>query len=328
MTKVTQLSVDQAGGVERRRIHLREISGEADAPLETVGQDLRAARLRRGEDLATAARTLKIRRDHLEALEEDRLGALPGRTYAVGFVRAYSEYLGLDPLQTVERFKHEIAGRDDASKTAGFPEQSDETRLPHGWIIIAVIVLGLVAYGLYHLAISADSAGQQQPVAAVPEQILSKARVAAIPHKPPPPPKPAAAPAPSATAAPGTPPATAPANGTDATAALPETPPVTGHVYGQQNASARVVLHVKEATRILVQDEGGRVFINRALEPGDTYQVPNVPGLLLTAQHGNAVEVDLDGQSMGLASSDADPSEALSLDPQAISDRYGNGHHG
>lgn len=327
MTKVTQLSVDQSGGVERRRIHLREISGEADAPLETVGQDLRAARLRRGEDLATAARTLKIRRDHLEALEEDRLAALPGRTYAVGFVRAYAEYLGLDPLQTVERFKHEIAGRDDASKTAGFPEQSDETRLPHGWIIIAVIVLGLVAYGLYHLAISADTAAQQQPVAAVPEQILSKARVAAIPHKPALP-KPAAAPASSTTPAAGTPPSTAPANGTDAAAALPETSPVTGHVYGQQNATARVVLHVKEATRILVQDEGGRVFINRALEPGDTYQVPNVPGLLLTAQHGNAVEVDLDGQSMGLASSDADPSEALSLDPQAISDRYNTGRHG
>ena len=97
MTKVTQLSVEQGSDLERRRIHLREISGNADAPLETVGQDLRTARQRRGEDLATVARVLKIRRDHLEALEEDRLAALPGRTYAVGFVRAYADYLGLDP---------------------------------------------------------------------------------------------------------------------------------------------------------------------------------------------------------------------------------------
>ncbi|MEI9886891.1 MAG: putative PEP-binding protein [Rhizomicrobium sp.] len=50
-------------------------------------------------------RRLKIRKDHLEAIEEDRLDALPGRTYAVGFVRSYADYLGLDVGQCVERFK-------------------------------------------------------------------------------------------------------------------------------------------------------------------------------------------------------------------------------
>ena len=96
MTKVTHLTLDEGGGLSRQRIHLREISGEADTPLETVGQDLRAARLRRGDDLATVSKALKIRKDHLEALEEDRFDALPGRTYAIGFVRSYADYLGLD----------------------------------------------------------------------------------------------------------------------------------------------------------------------------------------------------------------------------------------
>ena len=40
------------GGADRRRIHLREISGDSESPLETVGQDLRAARLRRGDEIA------------------------------------------------------------------------------------------------------------------------------------------------------------------------------------------------------------------------------------------------------------------------------------
>src|ERR1700691_3682921 len=105
MTKVTHMTLDEGGGLSRRRIYLREISGESDTPLETVGQDLRAARLRRGDDLATVSRALKIRKDHLDALEEDRFEALPGRTYAVGFVRSYSDYLGLDPVQCVGRFK-------------------------------------------------------------------------------------------------------------------------------------------------------------------------------------------------------------------------------
>ena len=70
MTKITQLNIDDKG--KRRRIHLREISGDSDAPMDTVGQELRAARLRRGDDLATVSRSLKIRKDHLEAVEEGR----------------------------------------------------------------------------------------------------------------------------------------------------------------------------------------------------------------------------------------------------------------
>src|ERR1700679_2876480 len=138
MTKVTQISLDEGGGLNRRRIHLREISGEADSPLETVGQDLRAARQRRGDDLATVSRNLKIRKDHLEALEEDRFEALPGRTYAVGFVRTYSDYLGLDAVQCVERFKREIAGRGEAPVSGSISPDMEERRLPQGWIVIAV----------------------------------------------------------------------------------------------------------------------------------------------------------------------------------------------
>ena len=46
MTKFTQMAANEDDGSSRRRIHLREISGDEN-PLETVGQDLRAARIRR-----------------------------------------------------------------------------------------------------------------------------------------------------------------------------------------------------------------------------------------------------------------------------------------
>src|SRR3954469_1551440 len=112
------MSLDHDGnaekdGLNRRRIHLREISGDSEAPLETVGQDLRAARLRRGDEIAQVSRALKIRKDHLEALEEDRLEDLPGKTYAIGFVRSYARHLGMDSAVYVERFKQEISGRAD-----------------------------------------------------------------------------------------------------------------------------------------------------------------------------------------------------------------------
>jgi cytoskeleton protein RodZ len=356
MTKVTRLTLDQEGGLQNRRIHLREISGDIDAPLETVGQDLRAARLRRGDDLATVSRALKIRKDHLEALEEDRLDALPGRTYAIGFVRSYADYLGLDAVQSVERFKAEIAGRSDHSTPQVQVIDEDEHRkLPQGWKIIAGVVIVLLIYGAYHLVVSADQM-LSQPTTPPPPQAAAKpvvaAKPAAKPHVAAPsttvvgtntingqaippggatpvpgqPAVPGAAPAPGTTTATTTPGTIAPTNGlmpSGDTATAPALPP--GQVFGEQNKSARVILRVHEATRILVQGADGKVFINRALKPGDTYQVPNLVGLTLTTPNAGAVELDLDGASMGYAGKAQEVKDGVSLDPQAVVDRYNGG---
>ena len=64
MAKVTRLTLDSSGGLERRRLKMPDIT-EADAPLNTVGQDLRKAREQRAEDLAQVSAALKIRKDHL-----------------------------------------------------------------------------------------------------------------------------------------------------------------------------------------------------------------------------------------------------------------------
>lgn len=345
MTKVTRLTLDNEGGLDRRRIHLREISDEMDAPLDTVGQDLRTARLRRGDDLATVSRALKIRKDHLEALEEDRIDALPGRTYAVGFIRSYADYLGLDAVQCVERFKAEIAGRNDSAIEPITVIDEDETRrMPYGWKAMAVAVVALVLYGAYQLAASADRM--------LNEPAVTPAPVVQHPVRKPPP-KPAEqsqlaltqpltqpldttipvgtgvagqtdpnAPAATAPAAgqqpqPGAPNAAQPAAATPAPPPLPQ-----GQVYGDSSKPARIILKAREATRILVQGPDGRVYQNRLLKPGDTYRAPNVPGLTLTTPNAGAVEVDLDGLPMGTAGRSQETTEALSLDPQSIMDRY------
>jgi cytoskeleton protein RodZ len=327
MTKVTHLTLDEDGALNRRRIHLREISDDADTPLETVGQDLRAARLRLGEDLATVSRSLKIRKDHLEALEEDHFEQLPGRAYAVGFIRSYSDYLGLDAVQCVERFKLEIAGRGEAQLPI-VENPVDERKLPHGWIVIAAVVTGLVVYGAYHLAMSADTLANQ-PVAAVPEQIAPK--VAAV-QKPAPFHIMPAAPAASVPSAASAPPAATPAPNQVAT--LPPQPATTtppaaalpqGHVYGAQNRNSRVVLRLRSASHITVQGPDGTIYLNRALLPGDTYNVPLIPDLTLTAGDGSAVELDLDGQAMGLASKNGGAAEGLLLDPQSVADHANAG---
>ena len=337
MTKVTRLTLDDEGGLDRRRIHLREISGDLDAPLETVGQDLRAARLRRGDDLATVSRALKIRKDHLEALEEDRMEALPGRTYAVGFTRSYADYLGLDAVQCVERLKAEIAGRSDETVPAITVIDEDEPRrLPQGWKIIAGVVLLLVLYGAYQLAASADRMLNEPVTAAPPQQMMP--RPAAVARQRPAPAGSVVAqqqPPAESTADPAAPPldqtpapqAAAPDSSQLQSSGVTEPLP-RGQVYGAQNSNARVVLRMRQAARILVEGPDGTLFINRALKPGDTYQVPNVVGATLTTSNAGAVELALDGTAMGLVGKNNETTEALSLNPQAIMDRRNSGRFG
>jgi cytoskeleton protein RodZ len=331
MTKVTRLTLDDDGNMKSRRIHLREISGDSDAPLETVGQDLRAARLRRGDDLATVSKALKIRKDHLESIEEDRLEALPGRTYAVGFVRSYADYLGLDSGQCVERFKAEIAGREHAGATPPVTviDEDEHRRLPQGWKIIAGVIVLAMLYGAYYI-VSSTSSMLSQPVTPPPPASLAQ-RTPSAPPAAVPPPAPAAnttAGSPAPTALPPTTPAvtTAPNAATPAPAApaAPDNLP-PGQSYGRQNVGSRVTLRVHQTTRIVVQGQDGTVYINRSLNPGDTYQVPNLVGLSLNAANANAVEIDLDGSPMGYAGKDSGVAQRVSLDPQAIADRQRGG---
>ena len=69
-----------------------------------IGNSLREARLRQGYELPRVEADTKIRAKYLRALEEERFEVLPGETYVKGFLRTYSEYLGLDGQLYVDEF--------------------------------------------------------------------------------------------------------------------------------------------------------------------------------------------------------------------------------
>ncbi|HWC63203.1 MAG TPA: helix-turn-helix domain-containing protein, partial [Rhizomicrobium sp.] len=294
MTKITQMNFGEDGS--RRRIHLREISGEEDSAFETVGQELRAARMRRGDDLATVSRVLKIRKDHLEAVEQDNFAGLPGKAYAIGFVRSYAGYLGLDPVHILERYKQEISGRHDMPLPTDAGLHAEDSRyLPYGWRILAGVILLALAYGAWHLV-----AGGPTPQPVPPPPSLAPARPQIAGAKSPPPMAPpaidatsgTAVPPPAAGAIPGAPQppkaeaasgpiAAAPTQGTASPApALPAVPnpannssansPAgatgsTGQVYGS-NSRTRVVLRTQGDVRVTVKGPDGTVYLNRDLK--------------------------------------------------------------
>jgi cytoskeletal protein RodZ len=68
---------------------------------------LRVARERKGVDLYRVERDTKIRARHLDALESGDYAALPSAVYIKGFLRNYAVYLGLDPDETLARWRSE-----------------------------------------------------------------------------------------------------------------------------------------------------------------------------------------------------------------------------
>jgi cytoskeleton protein RodZ len=144
---------------------------EPRAP-QTVGMLLRQTRLRQDGDVERIAALLRLKPSYIIAIEEGRYGELPGAAYALGFVRAYAEHLGLDGHEVVRRFKAEAAGlerRQDLALPMPLPERS---RPGGGILLIALIVAGC-AYALWWYFASGERTRPER-VAAPPEEIAPR----------------------------------------------------------------------------------------------------------------------------------------------------------
>jgi cytoskeleton protein RodZ len=112
----------------------------------TIGHELTVAREAAGLAIADVAAQLRIRGEFLAALEEGRPDALPGVTYAIGYVRTYAAFLGLDVEQAVTRFKQEAAGLEQRTQLV-FPSPAPEGRVPGFGLMFASVLLAGMAYG-------------------------------------------------------------------------------------------------------------------------------------------------------------------------------------
>lgn len=77
--------------------------------MKTVGSILKEARVARNIALAQAEQATKIRLKFLKAIESDDYSGLPSLSYAKGFVKNYSEYLGLDSSMVLAFFRRQTA---------------------------------------------------------------------------------------------------------------------------------------------------------------------------------------------------------------------------
>jgi cytoskeletal protein RodZ len=72
-----------------------------------LGSLLTRAREARGLTLEDAERDTRISRRYLQAREAEQFEVIPAPVYARGFLRSYSQYLGLDPQEALAMFPRE-----------------------------------------------------------------------------------------------------------------------------------------------------------------------------------------------------------------------------
>src|SRR5690348_10172446 len=148
-----------------------DLSNAALKRSHSVGALLRQARQGFGRDVGQIGAALRIRSSHLQAIEDGRYEDLPGGTYAIGFIRTYAEYLGLDGPEMVRRFKQEIEGQ-EFKNDLSFPMPVSERRIPAGTILLGGAIVAVCAYGIWYYVSSGDHTRTEQ-VAAVPTALLA-----------------------------------------------------------------------------------------------------------------------------------------------------------
>ena len=151
--------------------------------MRMIGDLLQERREELGLDLDEIGAMLRIKPGYLAALEQGRTHDLPGPAYAIGFVRAYADFLGLDSDAVLTRFKAEAAGV-AAHPDLSLPVPLGERSLPGGTLVLVALILALCGYGIWYY-LSTEERNRPERVAAVPASLAPPPASAAAAASPP-----------------------------------------------------------------------------------------------------------------------------------------------
>lgn len=123
--------------------------------MATLGEKLREAREARGLTLREVADNTRISVRHLEAIEADDYRPLPGGVFNKGFIKAFARYVGVDENEALSDYMRQVnqqgtAAADDETPISRRHEVfvGDEPRRPFLTVVLALIILGLLTWGV------------------------------------------------------------------------------------------------------------------------------------------------------------------------------------
>jgi cytoskeleton protein RodZ len=104
------------------------------------GEILKGERQKSSQSLSDVSSLLRIRRDYLKAIENGTLDSIPGTTYAIGFIKSYSNYLGIDPERYINSLKNKVQNPELKNSNV-FPSSAPEGKIPSMMVISITILI-------------------------------------------------------------------------------------------------------------------------------------------------------------------------------------------
>ena len=250
-----------------------------------VGEILRKTRAYYGLSLNDVEKALRIRAIQLSALEDGRIEQLPGRVYAIGFVRAYSEFLGLDGDKMVHLFKSQLVG-DRQRPEFSLPASASESKIPNVFVLLGSFAGLALMMGLYMI-----SAGpkKQSSIPEVPVSLQVEMAKSELLYDFP------------------------------RLQDLANIEPASG----VQEMESRVVLNVIDNAWVEIRNKDGKAIVSRILKAGDSYHVPNEDGLVMDTGNVGVLEILVDGKVIDPLGEPGDVRRNLSLDPISLLPEHG-----
>jgi cytoskeletal protein RodZ len=242
----------------------------------SVGEILQRTREHYGQSIPQVELNLRIRAAHLIAIEQGDVENLPGRVYAIGFVRAYAEYLGLDGDKMVHLFKAQTIGR-KPKPDLHFPITYKDTKTPNVYIIMGCLagVILLITYW----SMTYNPKNHIEIVPPVPEELkqgsvplLKKSEALKIQNR--------------------------------ISEILAPTP------------KNKMELVVSEDSWVEIKDAKGKILLRQVLNPGDKYIVPDEKGLILSTGNAGGITVFIEGKKVGSLGKPTEVRRNIALNPK------------
>ncbi len=267
-----------------------------------VGEILRRARVHYSLSLPDVEQALRIRASQLDALEMMDMTRLPGRVYAIGFVRTYSEFLGLDGGRMVHLFKTQVMDGGPKRATMNYSVAASESKVPNLYILGGSFAALVVIVGCAFFMTSGGSGGktaedippvtatnsydEQQIMMSFSEpQPLQAAMMAAI----------------------------SPAAGLEKTAVVQESEVV---------AVETLVVTVDDTAWVEIRDGDGKTVVSRVFQIGDSYPIPtDATGWELSTGNAGGLVFTVNGEVLPKLGVKGDVLRHIDLDPEALLDK-------
>ena len=265
----------------------------------SVGEILRRTRAYHNLSLEQVSADLRIRTAQLDAIERSAYEELPGRVYAIGFIRNYAEYLDLDGEKIIHLFKTQAGGR-QTEPELDFPVPASESRMPDYKALSAAALL-LIGLSIAWFWLTRDnSSASMLSIPEVPASLEKKVSKAKEKGK------------------------LDVSKGDDKVSPSPgksaSRPETHQNTEAGQDKNGNIILKATAEVWVEIRNERDEVILSEILTAGDRYSLPDSEKEKFVMATGNAggLEIVVDGRTLESLGAQGEVKRGIALEEEAL----------